>query len=578
MSNEFLILETSGASTDASTFSGSWFGAIQTGYRSFQGFETAAEDINIGLLRWPGGTLSETRPEVYGLDIPGLFDATDLWVHNPDRQRPDLAEALAYAIQQGFSFSMVIPTARYADDLQLGEAHLRAFLVDLFSGTYGQLPSDFTLELGNEYYALDAFAESPATYGTVASHFAEIIDEVAQQLLSPEERSNIDIAVQMGRSAEDNSEILNAFSASLATISSVVFHSLPISLNNLNSANDEREGLTRYDSAANHFEIWRDAIEAAGGTSDPDLFLSAWAVGGSGSGGDATWHEYGARSVAMVLDTFAGYSSIGVDAAAVWGMNSSHDNRVSTAEGEQSELTHIGELLRLMSESLPGMTLQGAFVPHSRIDAVMSWSFGNGTDYTSFIAVNEIDAAQQEVTILFDGLMNFQIGSALMMGSELSPEYTGSPSDPEASFFELPVLSDLQFRMTQDGIRFAFNNNFEAATVSVSENPGLSGSSGMDWIAGTATDDVIEGLAGADFLNGGTGNDTLIGGDGADQIEGGLGDDLIFGGGEIDADAYAAYLQYVTQSNGQMPAALPLDQGTEPNDFDFSAEEFVFDF
>jgi len=151
----------SAALDSAATIGKDWFGAIQTGYHGFRGFDQAAEALDIGLLRWPGGTLAEKRPDVYGFEHDGLFDATDLWRHYPDRDRPDLTASLDYAVDHDLHFSMIIPTARYADDLALGEAHLTRFLDDLFTGQYGALPEKFTLEIGNGYYALDAFRDAP---------------------------------------------------------------------------------------------------------------------------------------------------------------------------------------------------------------------------------------------------------------------------------------------------------------------------------------------------------------------------------------------------------------------------------
>jgi len=58
----------------------------------------------------------------------------------------------------------------------------------------------------------------------------------------------------------------------------------------------------------------------------------------------------------------------------------------------------------------------------------------------------------------------------------------------------------------------------------------LTGTSGRDWIDGSAANDSIFGYAGRDVLDGGLGNDIIRGGSGADRMLGGAGRDNIDGG------------------------------------------------
>jgi len=175
-------IKITGFNPEAQKINADWFGAIQTGFHSSDGFDHSVSELGISLIRWPGGTLSETRPDVYGLDIPGLFDATDLWQHNPNMNRPDLSDTMAYAAQNDMTLSVIIPTARYVDNIGLGEAQLRAFLADLTGGSYGELPPNLILELGNEYAYVDAFRDDAAAYGTIASSFTRIISEFSQNV------------------------------------------------------------------------------------------------------------------------------------------------------------------------------------------------------------------------------------------------------------------------------------------------------------------------------------------------------------------------------------------------------------
>lgn len=546
-----LSAPSTGAAPGASAISQSWFGAIQTGYQQASGFEAAAEDIGVGLLRWPGGSLSETRPEVYGLDIPGLFDATDLWAHDPDRYRPDLTESMAYANAHGMDYALILPTERYHNDLATGEAHLSAFLADLFQGVYGDLPQHLTLEIGNEYYTLDAFEDDPAAYGAIASRFSELIAQAAELYLSEAEFADIDIAVQMGFNSAENTAIMNAFSSeALAATSSLVFHSLPISLNNLNKLHDERDGLTRYDSASQNFQAWQAAIQAAGGTADPALFLSAWSVGGSGGSAETvnlTYHEYGSRSLSVLLESFAGYSSIGVDAAAVWGVNVDKLNQVSTPDGSNSELTHMGELLKLMAASLPGLTLLDEFALHDRDDETMLFTYGDDTQIVSYVAINELGNENGSVTLEFEGVANFRLDRATLISSALEDGYEGTLGSEAASIYEVPVVGGLGVLFADTGLQFDFVESFDVAEIVVTQGDGFTGTDGQDWITGALSADDISGGQGNDFLQGGAGGDTVEGGEGSDQIFGGDGGDLLFGEGAldgIDLEVLADYFQF----------------------------------
>ncbi|MEM1385998.1 MAG: calcium-binding protein [Pseudomonadota bacterium] len=520
-----------GGSGSSEVIGRDWFGAVQTGFHHFSGFDAAARAFDIGLLRWPGGTLAETRPEVYGLEHEGLFDATDLWKHNPDRTRPDLADSLDYAVEHDLHFSMVVPTARYVGAIDQGEAHLSDFLDDLFTGKYGALPREFTLELGNEYYALPEFRDDAAAYGEIAARFAEVIGESSALYLTAEERAHINVAVQMGDSAQENADILAQFSPeALSVTDSVVFHSLPISLRNLNK--DQFPDLDRYEMADAFFMEWKDAIEAAGGTADPDLFMSAWTVGGSTNNPDnidLVWHDYGLRAASVVLESVAGYASIGVDAAAIWGVDVHNLNSVTKIEGGDLYLSHSGEMFRMLADALPGSQLLHDFTPSSRDDAVMSYAFGDSETITSYIAINTLQASNTSVALDFGPFHNIRLMSAELLSTRLDPSFNGAIEDAEARLYEIPVLTQLTDLFTPDGIVLDFAKSFEVAEVQVALSDSMSGSPDPDWISGTLSSDRIHGLAGDDMLISGGGFDLIVGGEGDDRAFGGNGRDRLYG-------------------------------------------------
>lgn len=526
-----VAVPTSGALEGTETITKDWFGAIQTGFHNFNGFDEAAAALDLGLMRWPGGTLSEVREDVYGLERDGLFDATDLWRNDPGRDRPDLTDSLQYSIENDLHFSMIVPTARYKGDLAQGEAHLSDFLDDLFTGRYGPLPEKFTLELGNEYFALPEFADDPGAYGEIASRFAEVISDSMDLYLTDAERSGINVAVQMGHGPEHNAAILEQFSPdALAVTNSAVFHSLPISLRNLNK--DQFGDANRYESAEQNFEEWKTAIAASGGSDDPDLFMSAWTVGSSTNDAntlDLEWHDFGARSASVVLETVSGYSSIGVDSAAIWGVDVFNLNSVTQMQDGELYLTHTGEMYRMMSEALPGSTYLGEFTPHTRDEAVMTHTYGDGDRLTNYVAINEHAGENDLVTLSFGDATNFKVISAEMLSSRLADDYTGGADDPEARLYEVPVTYDVNTLFTRDGIVLDFNQDYEVAEVIVELGEGVDGSNRDDWIMGTWRTDRMEGLAGDDYLNAGSGYDLLVGGKGDDILMGGNGRDRLYG-------------------------------------------------
>lgn len=68
-------------------------------------------------------------------------------------------------------------------------------------------------------------------------------------------------------------------------------------------------------------------------------------------------------------------------------------------------------------------------------------------------------------------------------------------------------------------------------------NDTLRGSTGDDWLLGGTGNDLLVGAGDADTLDGGDGNDTLIGGVGVDLLRGGLGADSLVGGDETDDES-----------------------------------------
>ncbi|MGF6863008.1 hypothetical protein ABIE69_003599 [Rhodobacteraceae bacterium MBR-64] len=542
MQNSQINVQTTDTEVSAVKFSSSWFGIIDTGFSRPKDFKEQFDQLDGGAIRWPGGTLAEFRPDVYGLDIDGLFDATKLFDPDPNRVRPDIGDIVAFANERNIPLSIIIPTIRYIGDESVGEAELVNFLTDLINGKYGKIPDNFTLEIGNEYSASDIFKDSPGLYGEMASNFSTIIGEFSQA-----HNVDIKVAVQMGINYEDNVAIQSAFSEDgLANVESLVFHSLPISLNNLtkdNSSETNKDGgLTRFERIPLYASAWNDEIIAAGGQR-PELNLSAF-NGGSPAQipENLEWADFGLRSATVLLEQIAGYSSIGVDRGAIWGVGVTKPNFISQTLNGEVSLSHSGTLFKMMTATLPGMQILGPFSVQSREAPTIHYSFGGENRIASYISINDLDTGLQR-TLNYEGIKNYSLVSSMRLGTVLEDTFTGNLSDVDARIHEVATLTDITPTFVTEGVQVGFTQEFQVIEIVLKIGDGTTGSSADDWIMGGGSDDIIFGIDGDDFLQGGFGNDHIKGGmgddkiygdGGSDTLQGGGGDDQLFGGDGAD--------------------------------------------
>jgi hypothetical protein len=82
--------------------------ALGARYVSFDNearFLAQTADMNLGLIAWPGGALSELRTDRYGLEYDGLYAD---WTG-----KPGLAEMMQIARDNDAGLSVTLPTIRY---------------------------------------------------------------------------------------------------------------------------------------------------------------------------------------------------------------------------------------------------------------------------------------------------------------------------------------------------------------------------------------------------------------------------------------------------------------------------------
>ncbi len=168
-------------------------------YRNLFRFQDQTEDLNVGLIVWPGGALSEQHEDRYGFEFEGLY--------NPTTGKPSIADMMAESIDQGTGLSVLLWTARYVGRLDDLRDDIQGFMQDLLGGHYGEMPDQMILEVGDEFYA----NFNNTTASGAATDYAAIADimvtEIALALADSAINtagSDVTIAVQSGRAfAED---------------------------------------------------------------------------------------------------------------------------------------------------------------------------------------------------------------------------------------------------------------------------------------------------------------------------------------------------------------------------------------
>lgn len=164
-------------------------------------------------ITWPQGNLAEVRNSGFGLEVPNLMARYTTWTMDPLRARPGLTEMMHYARTKGLGFKLIVPTARYSDDLQLAELHFAFLLYDLMDGTYGALPTNFRLCLGCEYADQMEFSGRPEVYGRLVNAMLDVARTIENS-----EGEKFRISVQMGCNEGEHDEIRQQISlANLAT-------------------------------------------------------------------------------------------------------------------------------------------------------------------------------------------------------------------------------------------------------------------------------------------------------------------------------------------------------------------------
>lgn len=432
----------------------SHFGAVYTTFHGLSAFDAQREALGVSDVRWPGGRRGETTRDVNDVDGDGdrteyLYDlAHDDVLLVPKKGLSDL---FSYAQGEGAEVTLFLPSLRYLGRPGDAARDARAFAERLSNGDFGDVPK-LTIELGSE--TLNGSQARAAAYGAVANAQMGALRSALDESL------DVDIAVQIGRSAAEDRTIRSAFTReNLAEIDALVAHHLPINIRNHNRTLDD--GQSRFSRTSEFASDWEAGVRAAGGPGDLDLLITAWTVGPSSrtSLSELAWQDIGARQGRTTLDTFAQLIGAGADAMHVWGVDArSNPNAFSQPSEGGVALTHGGAVFAMMAESLPGMSLhEGYQQPWTATGApeepVWVYAFEDADKYILFVAANEIEAPET-IVLRLSSVDEGRAVEVLSVSTELSETTPKWATGHAERLYEEPRLG--QSRVIVEGNRFEF--------------------------------------------------------------------------------------------------------------------------
>ena len=595
-----------------------FFGAEFLGQRFFltpSYGQDVFDKIGYHHLRWPGDhaetmTLhdhdhDDATPEEtirkYSLTFENFVNPA--YTRGNGDPREGIAEMFEFAVENGLSFALVAPTARYAEAAiaagggpaaiasaaQAAAADMEIFLTRLFNGDFGEVPREFTIELGSEYYAStiwqqvtsgldtdgdgnpDPNTQDPGNlaevFGAVFAALAAKIDEVEDlhnheiQIDGESQRTDINVAVQMGRFQEDandtvhngdytdNLDFINAFQASgqdaLDAVDAVIWHRYVTRWGGIENgiwdpvqADETGVSLT----VSGVVQKWEDAaghqIDLLTGFSSPSL------------SGEKHKLEHDEQSLSYILQLTTGLLAEGADLGSIFGIGSGQFGSYAFRDN----VFIGGDLWSMMAESLPGKYVvethnkdgdgyqdntsplvydaDGDAVTNTNDDTVNSYVFENEDEVVIFLvakdfgAVGENNSDKLEYTLNFNS--EFAFGSSFNLWDS-GVDYLNGSGRHVGSFGESSENTALAIANTGTGSQVSVQFKHDYELIRITLDKVLNGTSGSDVLNGFDTADLMIAVAGDDMLYGFAGNDTLKGGGGADTLLGGIGDDILQG-------------------------------------------------
>ncbi|MXQ09474.1 hypothetical protein GQ651_16630 [Alphaproteobacteria bacterium GH1-50] len=487
------------------------FGVRYISYRNVQRFLDQTEDTNVGLIVWPGGTLAEIRDDRFGFEFDGL--------QNPDNNKPALGDMMETALAQDASLSVVLPTARYVDDLSGLQADLSRFLETLLSGDLGHLPKELIFEVGSEYYAHFDGPYAASQYGAVAD---VMITEIAQALNDPSVNlieADVTIAIQAGKTLEDDIQIRDALSDfSSAAVDTLIHHRFAYQPQGIDSRIDE-------------LELILDAWNEDTGT-EVDLFVSAWNTvtltrngvlkdyleykashgvdldasdvdlqGRTTSEFEAYWQDtldqaaYGQEHAAYILESFSSYAEAGADAAAHYGTDLIHPGRTSWSESGEAYDFVGAEMLEMIYESVDGTHVLSSDGDYDPKALATTYGFENEDKLIVFVAAGDRAPGEVNLEIANLGCVYKEVWAERLTGE--TPEDWMSifgiadnaavDESPEAETYAIGVREAFSPTATENGLSFSLDSPHEVIRLAFAKTE-AGATEISSWSTGTPTE------------------------------------------------------------------------------------------
>ncbi|MEM7471041.1 MAG: hypothetical protein AAF340_06785 [Pseudomonadota bacterium] len=575
------------------------FGGIYTGYRNFTRFDNADAEIGLTSIRWPGGAAAETA-SWFGLEFENLVD--------PNTSKIGVREMAAYAIEHDLPLNIILPTSEYADDHARFKSDLRSLLERLEAGVLGEMPSEITFEIGNEYYATSAYKNDASGYGEIVSAAAQVFAEFKSDNPNAFDGIEIDLAAQIGKGEADNDAILDVLSpADMAEIDMLIFHRFAWGIEDAKAHQDtvdaslaawvdaglttdyevymsgwnvaswtRKEALSRYEE-----ELFAEFGESVNSdlidldTRNHVGFENFWQTGHvtsqNGVVAATKWglvnRDYGLAQASAIIELFTMGLELGVDVATIYGVDTPYAAHISWG----SEVFVGGSMLSMMSESLMGTWVIETDAANERDGEMNLHAFEDEDRVVLYLSADDFEDGMGPLNAQLDlsGLgYDFSDITARSLTSELDADWMETygiidhaqvDEMPEGALYETGVISDKTVDFSNDEISFEFTQSYEVVEVILTKSNALDllGTDAADALTGGVENDILDGGAGDDVLDGGIGgSDMLTGGEGRDSFvfakDGGIDTvtDFTTGEDKLDLRAITADIDFLNVAIG----------------------------
>ena len=486
-------------------------------------YDDVFDSIGFKSVRYPGGSVSEWYFDIDRPDKPKSKDSTT----GENQQLIPLSEFIAWAGLAGVGVDIVIPTSDLvrSDGTVRKDAYdrVKKFVYDVLDGKYGEA-NILSFEIGNEYWLEGKLNIEQYT------EIADVVARAAQAAIDTipnldEEPSVVVQAGQYGKYStepgwQQNDYLMNNLTdAAAEAIDAVAIHYY---------ARGDYSDLASHDYYFDRLDTWANRPEFK----DIEFHMTEWST--------ENWdtNETGLKLASTMLWMMGRMVERGVDAAYVWPVQQNTHNDLSGDEGS-TELTHGGEMMRMMTESIAGETIYG------RIN--YEWGdlyiFSSETGLTVFAASRTSEALDltfdMDRVAISEGHYDIEI-----LGSD------GSPGDHNAEATIETISGEIKGEIKLHLDPFEVGRIIVSPGTQAGSVRGESDRSGVD-LYGEKSDDILRGAGGHDHVFGGRGDDTIFGGKGFDDIRGNGGNDRLIGGNGNDTMAGGAGNDLIKGGSGQ---------------------------